>query len=139
MFSFFKSKKPSPPSSPEPDPVPGPNADGFVVIDSRPGNGNFLPPTSSLYPNFDGNFGNIGPVPPIPNAMPNASAGAANSTHVNYLSGVPFKLSSELSTGDQNEIMKIQVDDILAVITSKMQMEDKNYDFGLERSIIAQG
>lgn len=141
MFSFFKSKKPSPASSPEPaDPIPGPrnDADGFVVIDSRHGGGT-MPARPSLYPNFDGHFGNISHAPPIPTALPHGStAGTANSTPVNYLSGVPFKLSSELLTGDSNEIMKIQVDDILAIITSKMKMEDKNYDFGLERSVIAQ-
>lgn len=56
---------------------------------------------------------------------------------MNYLHGVPFKLASELSTGDSDEIMKIQVDDILAIITSKLGVEN-DYDFGLERSIIAQ-
>lgn len=139
MFSFFKSKKPSPPSSPEPDPIPGPNADGFVVVNPRP-DGNQQPGGSSLYPNFHGHFGTVpssgGNLPQIPGR---SSANPNSPPVINYLSGVPFKLSSELSTGDSNEIMKIQVDDILAIITSKMQMEDKNYDFGLERSVIAQG
>jgi len=130
MFSFFKSKKPSPPSSPEPEPIPGPNGDGFVVVNPRPDE----QPKPSLYPNFDGNFG------PVPNQnVPGRPSTGGNSPPVNYLSGVPFKLSSELSIGDSNEIMKIQVDDILAIITSKMQMEDKSYDFGLERSVISQG
>lgn len=123
MFSFFK-KKPSPPSSPEPDPIPG---HGFVVVDPKPNEPN------ALYPNFDGNFGG-GPAPAIPARSPVA----VNTAPVHYLHGVPFKLSSELSTGDSNEIMKIQVDDILAIITSKMETADKDYDFGLEKSVITQ-
>lgn len=133
MFSFFKSKKPSPPSSPGPEPIPGPNSDGFVVVDPRPDS----QPNPSLYPNFNGHFGSA--PHHAPHHTPDRVPSGANSPPINYLSGVPFKLSSELSTGDSNEIMKIQVDDILAIITSKMQVEDKTYDFGLERSVIAQG
>lgn len=40
--------------------------------------------------------------------------------------------------GDSNEIDRILVDDILAGITSKMDFNSNDYDFSLERSIIAQ-
>lgn len=136
MFSFFKSKKPSPPSSPENEPAPGPPND-FVVVDPNPINPN--PGGSALYPNFQQVF----PYPPaLPGSQPSPIQQPANTNdsphHTNYLHGVPFKLSSELSTGDTNEIIKIQVDDILAMITSKMEVTQTDYDFGLERSIIAQ-
>lgn len=91
-----------------------------------------------MYPNFDGHFGAPPPTGPYavnPNVSPKKEP---TSPGVNYLHGVPFKLSSELSTGDTNEITKIQIDDILALITSKMEVSANDYDFGLERSIIAQ-
>lgn len=141
MFSFFKTKKSSPPSSPESsDAKESGSGTDFVVVDptpfpSQPGNsGNG---TSNLYPNFNQMY----PYPPVlPGAAPTQPKSTTNDSpqHTNYLHGVPFKLSSELSTGDSNEIMKIQVDDILALITSKMEVSKLDYDFGLERSIIAQ-
>lgn len=139
MFSFFKSKKPSPSSSPELDPIPGPDS-GYVVIDPTRNPDPNQPPTgNSMYPNFDGHFGAPPPTGPYavnPNVSPKKEP---SSPHVNsYLHGVPFKLSSELSTGDTNEITKIQIDDILAMITAKMEVADSDYDFGLERSIIAE-
>lgn len=137
MFSFFKSKKPSPPSSPESDPIPGPGH-GYVIVD--PNQPPPQPPVNSMYPNFDGHF-RAAPPPPMgpyainPTVNPKSEPG---SPIINNLHGVPFKLSSQLSTGDSNEITKIQIDDILAMITAKLEMSRDDYDFGLERSIIAQ-
>lgn len=91
-----------------------------------------------MYPNFDGHFGVPPPTGPYavnPIVSPKKEP---SSPHISYLHGVPFKLSSELSTGDTNEITKIQIDDILAMITSKMEVSGNDYDFGLERSIISQ-
>lgn len=140
MFSFFKSKKSSPPSSPESERANGSN--DFVVVDPNVGNQN--PPfqgTPNMYPSFNQVF----PYPPGNNPAANTTptqlstnTNNDNSQHSNYLHGVPFKLSSELSIGDTNEIMKIQVDDILAIITSKLEVSQNDYDFGLERSIIAE-
>lgn len=134
MFSFFKTKKPSPSSSPESDPIP--SADEFVLVDPK----NPYPPANtgsgSLYPNFDQAFGGNYPPATIPTQP--TSSNTENMHNVHYLHGVPFKLSSELSTGDSNEITKIQIDDILAIITSKMEVSQVDYDFGLERSLIAQ-
>lgn len=137
MFSFFKSKKPSPSSSPESEQNTGSGSD-FVVVDPQPGNIN--PTQPGLYPHFNQMY----PYPPtslpgvIPAQPPPVNTSQDSPQHTNYLHGVPFKLSSELSTGDTNEIMKIQVDDILAIITSKMEVSKLDYDFGLERSIISQ-
>lgn len=136
MFSFFKSKKPSPSSSPESEPIPSADSE-FVVVDprnrdpSQPGQS-----ASSIYPNFDRNFGL--PASSLPAAGPMNPVREPAIQHINYLHGIPFKLSSELSTGDSNEITKIQIDDILAIITSKLEVSAAEYDFGLERSIISQ-
>lgn len=113
--------------------MPTVNSDnGFVVVDPR--NQPQPLPQSALYPNFDRNFG----VPAnVSNPIPQPQAGVPSSPPIlNYLNGVPFKLSSELSYGNADEITKIQVDDILALITSKLEVDEAKYDFGLERSII---
>lgn len=140
MFSFFKSKKSSPPSSPESERANGTN--DFVVVDPNVGNQNAsFQGTPNMYPSFSQGFpyppGNNATTNPIP-TQPSANTNNDSPQHMHYLHGVPFKLSSELSTGDSNEIMKIQVDDILAIITSKLEVSQNDYDFGLERSIIAE-
>lgn len=135
MFSFFK-RKPSPPSSPEQSPIPSRQDNDYVLVDPRSRDPNQPQPLpqSALYPNFDRNFG----VPTnINNPIPQPTDGGPSSPPIiNYLHGIPFKLSSELSYGNKDEITKIQVDDILALITSKMEVKENDYDFGLERSII---
>lgn len=132
MFSFFKTKKPSPSSSPETDPIPSAGSD-FVIVDPKQGTADPKP----LYPYFDGNFGHPSMIPPVPTRPPLQHMDSVHQT--NYINGVPFKLSSELSTGDSSEMMKIQVDDILAQITSRLEIRRLDYDFTLERSLIQQG
>lgn len=124
MFSFFKTKKSSPPSSPESDPIP--SANDFVVVGAA--DANSRPP---LYPQFDGTSN----APSLPVRPPLQHS---DSVQLNYINGVPFKLSSEISTGDSDEITRIQVDDILALITSKMEVTKQDYDFTLERSLLRQ-
>lgn len=130
MFSFFKTKKSSPPSSPESDPIPSGSND-FVVVDPK---GNSDPNTKPLYPNFGGQFSAM--VPPLPGGRPPLLH--SDSVQLNYINGVPFKLGHGISTGDSDEITRIQVDDILAVITSKMEITKDDYDFTLERSLLRQ-
>lgn len=132
MFSFFKGKKSSPPSSPESDPIP--SASDFVVVDPNAGSN---PNTTPLYPNFGGQFsGPSNVIPPLPGGRPPLQH--SDSVQQNYINGVPFKLSAELSTGDSDEITRIQIDDILAIITSKMDITKEDYDFTLERSLLRQ-
>lgn len=143
MFSFFKSKKPSPSSSPESESFGGSgpmSGNDFVVVDNRD---NRNPAQPSLYPTFNPSALPYGyPISTnpaaIPPTQPTETTNTDNSHTTNYLHGVPFKLSSELSTGDTSEITKIQIDDILSMITSKMHMSKPDYDFALERSTIAQ-
>lgn len=131
MFSFFKSKKSSPPSSPESEPIP--SASDFVVVDQKGGSD---PNAKPLYPNFGGQYSGPNMVPPLPGGRPPLLH--SDSVQLNYINGVPFKLSPEISTGDSDEITRIQVDDILAVITSKMEITKEDYDFTLERSLLRQ-
>lgn len=143
MFSFFKQKKPSPSSSPESDPIPSGN--DFVIVDQKQTGADSNP--TPLYPNFGVQFGNPGLPPALPSGYPPGYPPAhphrppfqhSDSIQNNYITGVPFKLSPELSTGDSDEITKIQVDDILALITSRMEVTQTNYDFTLERSLLQQ-
>lgn len=121
MFSLFRSKK-SPRSSPEP--IPGPDAsppesDNFVMVDNRPVNPQ---PQTGLYPLFDAtsNFHNESQTQPV-----------------HYLQGVPFKLSPDLSEGDATEAFQVRVDEILAKL-SRWNSVEEDYDFTLERSLVAQ-
>lgn len=148
MFSFFKTKKPSPPSSPESDPIPSAGSD-FVIVNQRQGGSDpnpYLPYSSPypypnpnpnpLYPNFNQNFGNPSGVPPIPIRPPLQHSDSVHPT--NYVNDIPFKLSPELSMGNSDEILRIQLDDILSLITSKMAITEIDYDFTLERSLLQQ-
>lgn len=142
MFSFFKTKKPSPSSSPETDAIPSASSADYVIVDPKPGgsgpNPSANPLPYPLYPNFGENFGNPSAMvlPPIPNRPPLQHTDSVH--HSNYVSDIPFKLSSQLSTGSSDEITRIQVDDILSLITSKMGVAEMEYDFTLERSLLQQ-
>lgn len=147
MFSFFKNKKSSPASSDESDPIPSAGSDFVMVGDQRQGADNpnpmpYPPGYPPLYPNFGNQFGNPSAMPyppPLPTLPARPQLQHSDSMqHNNYLNGVPFKLSSEVSTGNTSEITKIQVDDILALITSKMEVAKQDYDFTLERSLLQQ-
>lgn len=136
MFSFFKTKKSSPSSSPESDPIP--SANDYVIVNQRQGTSDINPNPNPnlpypLYPNF-GQFFNPGVMPPIPPTRPPLQH--TESFQYSYVNDVPFKLSSQLSTGETNEITRIQVDDILASILSKVDITQIDYDFTLERSIL---
>lgn len=140
MFSFFKTKKTSPSSSDE-DPIPSASSD-FEIVNPMPGgsqpNANPTPYPSypyPIYPNFH-NSGNPSVYPPALPTRPQLQH--SDSVNYSYLSGVPFKLSPKLSKGNNSEIVKMQVDEILASITSKMYITQLDYDFTLERSILQQ-
>ena len=152
MFSFFKkdTKKSSPESSPESSsPIPN-NSDFVMVNDPRQGTPNpnpnqapyptAYPPAYPLYPNFGQHFGGAGGggqpgYPPVSPTRPQLHR--CDSIHpTTYVHDVPFKLSSELSLGNSDEITRIQVDDILSVITSRLGVTQTEYDFTLERSLL---
>ncbi len=119
MFSLFRSKK-----SPRASPEPGPESDGFVVVEDRnPFVPNSQPQTTGLYPLVD------------PTAAHSASD--TQSQPVHYLQDVPFKLSPELSEGDATQAFQMKFDEILAKLTRWNSIEE-DYDFMLERSLVSQ-
>ncbi|XP_062537531.1 uncharacterized protein LOC134205881 [Armigeres subalbatus] len=149
MFSFFKSKKPSPdhtPAEPIPGPIPpAPKEDDFIFVErkgstpspSTSGGGtlNDSPSraVSGLYPS----------IPTVP-----AAAAAAGTTRqqseekVGYhvLHGVPFKLSPELSKDSSHwDVTQYHVNETLSFITRSTAAGRVEYDFSLERSVLYEG
>lgn len=154
MFSFFKSKKPSPTEFEHA--IPGPDTtaidhDGFTVISpSNPqqpspyhynqyqqsgGNNNFV------YPNLGGGGGTVSP-------LSIHSGGNRNTTNqqitpespsatFHYLQGVPFKISAELNDSDSTEVSRLQIDEILAFLTRTFELSG-DYEFRLEHTLVAQ-
>lgn len=125
MFSFFKSKKNSPTGTPpesEP-PIPSADSDEFIFVDKKEDS---RPTTTggSVYPP-------LGPYPPNLPSRPEQQP-------IHALHGVPFKLSPEITNGDENsvEITKFQVNEISSSI-GRINL-DLNYDFAFEKEIISQ-
>lgn len=143
MFSFFKSKKHSPPASPDYDPIPGPDTqpstadhDGFTVVNPSPqrnpyqqssGGDNFVYPTLGLGGDAtaSSNRGSTNVTPDSPSAT------------FHPMQGVPFKIAAELKDGDTTEVSRLQIDEILAYLTRTFELTG-DYEFRLERAIIAQ-
>lgn len=124
MFSIFRSKK-SPRASPEPIPGPdasSPESDNFVMIEDR---NHLQPQPTGLYPLFDST------------SATNSRNEEAQTQPAHYLQGVPFKISPELSEGDATQAFQMQVDEVLAKLTRWNSVEE-DYDFVLERSLVAQ-
>lgn len=158
MFSFFKSKKPSPTDSTEFEhSIPGPDTtidrDGFTVI--NPLNPHHSPyqhnqyqqqggggASNFVYPNLGGGGGS-NPLSPLrfgsggsatPNQQPTPESPSAT---FHYLQGVPFKLSAELNTSDTTEVSRLQIDEILAYLTRTFELSG-DYEFRLEHTLVAQ-
>lgn len=72
-------------------------------------------------------------VPAEPNPPPKQFNRQQSILQINYLNGVPFKLSAELQEGDLTEKSRVQIDEILSKISV---FDDKEYDFSLERSLV---
>lgn len=133
MFSFFRSTKKSP------DPIETATAatgDDFVVVPPQqpPPPRPTTAPGGGIYPSF-------GPTGIVPNHFGHGGAAAAGGQQpesvqrqqsdggtFNYLQGVPFKLSGEIHVdgcrggGDRTDVMRIEVDQILAIMTRAMDM-----------------
>lgn len=129
MFSFFRSAKKSPDSTETASAAAG---DDFVVVPearapiqppARPTTG----PGGGLYPSF-------GPAGVVPNHF--GGGGSPSGVPIqrqqsdgtfNYLQGVPFKLSGEIrvegcSGVDRSDVLRIEVDQILANMTRVMDI-----------------
>ncbi|XP_058442991.1 uncharacterized protein LOC131425261 [Malaya genurostris] len=134
MFSFFKSKKPSPDNSPA-EPIPGPipptpKEDDFIFVERKSSN----PPSVADSPSH-------GIYPSIPVATGAGSTGIAavrqrseeKTSHI--LHGVPFKLSPGLAKDTSMEVTQYQLNEILNFI-GRVTNAQLGYGFSLERSVL---
>ncbi|CAG5045611.1 unnamed protein product [Parnassius apollo] len=123
MFSSLFGKRRSSPVRDEVPPIPGPKPDdGYVIVDpSSPGN--------SLYPNVNEVRQPSRPAPPAP--VPKAY-----DQTFHYLQGVPFMLSRELQMAKNKDAFATEIGDLLAFLTSKINMSSYSYDFSVEKSVL---
>ncbi|KAF9805419.1 hypothetical protein SFRURICE_018310 [Spodoptera frugiperda] len=129
MFSIFgKRKSPVEVEVEEEPPIPGARSDdGFVVVDPSS-------PRNSLYPNVAGGGGSTPYVPrPAPPA-PTRTAFVDPTFH--YLQGVPFTMSKTLQMASKKDTFATEMADLLAFLTSKVNMSGYDYDFNVERSVL---
>ncbi|XP_049288418.1 uncharacterized protein LOC125766463 [Anopheles funestus] len=142
MFSFFKSKKPSPtqiPSDPIPGAVPSTQED-FIFIERRgqqPADDATGTSTPAGTPAGGGGLYPTVPEPPVAgekagNPVPVRQRSDEKVGHA--LSGVPFRLSADIGQSSDMEITRIQANEILTYIARVMYAPD--YDFSLERSVL---
>lgn len=124
MFSSIFGKRRSSPIEDETPPIPGArHDDGFVVVDPTSPKGN-------IYPSISGNS----PYPQRP--APAAPKPLVDPTPLHYLQGVPFALSKELQMATNKDTIATEIGDILAFLTSKVNMSGYNYDFSTERGVL---
>ncbi|XP_035909760.1 uncharacterized protein LOC118511133 [Anopheles stephensi] len=151
MFSFFKSKKPSPTQIPS-DPIPGaippaPREDDFIFIERRgqqpaaddgssTGTGTSTGAVAGV-----GAGGALYPSVPEPPVAGNEQAGypvparqRSDEKTGHALHGVPFRLSVDIGQPTDMELTRIQANEILTYIARIMYAPE--YDFSLERSVL---
>lgn len=120
MFSFFRSKKHSPDSdNSASDPAPPiPQDDGYIMIEKK---NDEEPEKNELYPNIDGETA----------YMP-----VIKKQTIHNLQGVPFKISKELLLFETMETYIAQMTEAVTYLTSKLALDDLEYNFNLENSIL---
>lgn len=124
MFSSFFGKRRSSPVEDDTPPIPGPKPDdGFVIVDPNS-------PRGGLYPSVTGNQypARPAPVPPVPRRI------ITDTFH--YLQGVPFTLSKEIQLSTNKDAFATEIGDLLAFLTSNLNMSSYNYDFSVEKSVL---
>lgn len=123
MFSSLFGKRRSSPVKDEAPPIPGPRTDdGFVIVDPSS-------PRNSVYPN-------INDVRQVKRPAPPAPVPKANDQAFHYLQGVPFMLSRELQMSKNKDAFATEIGDLLAFLTSKINMSGYEYDFTVEKSVL---
>ncbi|CAG9561591.1 unnamed protein product [Danaus chrysippus] len=123
MFSSFFGKRRSSPVEDETPQIPGPKSDdGFVIVDQTS-------PRGSLYPSISGSVYPQRPAPPPP-VVPKPEQ------CFHYLQGVPFTLSRELRMTTNKDAIATEIGDILAFLSNKLNVNDYNYDFSVEKSVL---
>lgn len=145
MFSFFKSKKPSPdhtPAEPIPGPIPpAPKEDDFIFVERK---GSVPSPSSGSANELSPSQGGL--YPSIPEASGSNSVSPVRrqhsddkAAHHHVLHGVPFKLSPELARDNNHlEVTQYHANEVLSFITRTATVRVE-YDFSLERSVLYEG
>lgn len=109
----------------ETPPIPGARQDdGFVVVDPTS-------PRGSMYPSITG-----GSVPYPLRPAPAAPATPLIDPSFHYLNGVPFIMSKELQMASNKDTIATEIGDILAFLSSRLNMSGYDYDFSTEKSVL---
>lgn len=119
MFSFFRSKKHSPDSdnSPSDSAPPIPQADDeYIMIEKKDDD----PEPNNLYPNIDNETAYTVP----------------KQQTIHNMQGVPFVISKELILFETMESYIAQMTEAVDYLTSKLTLDDMDYNFNLENSIL---
>lgn len=123
MFSSIFGKRRSSPVEDETPPIPGARQDdGFVVVDP-------MSPRGNIYPSISGNS-------PYPQRPAPAAPKPLIDPSFHYLQGVPFTMSKELQMATRKDTFATEIGDILAFLSSKVNMSGYEYDFSTERSVL---
>lgn len=127
LSSIFGKRKPSPveDSSTSPFSIAKPE-DGYVMIEPAPSSG-------GMYPNIGGT-GYTYPTRPAPSVPANPAINIPDNFH--YMQGVPFSLSREMQMASNKDSFAIEIGDLLAFATKKMNLNSYNYDFSVEKSVL---
>lgn len=128
MFSSIFGKRRSSPVDDGTPPIPGPKPDdGFVVVDP-------VSPGRGLYPSVPGSSGQspypLRPPPPPPQHKP------AIDLTFHYLQGVPFSFCRELKMATNKDAVVSEISDLLAFLTNKLNVNNFEYDFSVEKSVL---
>lgn len=130
MFSSFFGKRRSSPVEDDTPPIPGPRVDeGFEIVDPTS-------PRGGLYPSVSGVTGPGVPYPQRPAPPAPVPAFKRNVEPFHYLQGVPFTMSRELQLATNKDSITKEMADLLAFLTSKVNMSGYNYDFEVEKSVL---
>lgn len=132
MFSSLFGKRRSSPIEDDTPPIPGPKSDDeFEIVDGGAAS------RGGLYPSVSGISGPgvphpLRPAPPTP--IPAFRPALDQTFH--YLQGVPFALSKELRMASNKDAFATEIGDLLAFLTTKLNMSGYEYDFGVEKSVL---
>lgn len=130
MFSSIFGKRRSSPVEDDTPPIPGPKpGDSFVIVSPTPSGG-------GLYPNVSGNFGPGAPAPFPSRPAPPTPMKQASVENFHYLQGVPFAMSKELQMATNKDAFATEISDLLAFLTNKVNIDDYDYDFSMEKSVL---
>lgn len=132
MFSSLFGKRRSSPVEDDTPPIPGPKSDeGFEIVDGG------VASRGSLYPSVSGASGPglphpQRPAPPTP--VPAFRPAVDNTFH--YLQGVPFALCKELRMASNKDAFASEIGNLLAFLTTQLNLSTYEYDFTVEKSVL---